>query len=356
MNAAAGMALATDRQGTARLTVAACLTARRPGLPCSACAAACPEGAIRVRERSVRIDPAACSGCGRCTAVCPTGAIEGPAFPAARLYECARVRRPEDGAERVTCLGGLSPATLRDALALGDVTVIDRGWCRDCPVSGGQAAPWADALHSVNAEAETLGLVARVQVRRAPLAGWRAGAPPRGGSDNPARRALFARLAGAGQGSAPVDPLAGLPDRVETPGPRRRAARLADLARGAALPGALFPALRVTGEPRDPGGLARLCPTAALSVAETDAMATLLFDATACIGCGDCTRTGVLALAAAGDAPIDGPRALITQPVVACSRCRTRFAPRGAQTVCDACARDTDLAALAHGLRRRRDM
>ncbi|MFN3973094.1 MAG: hypothetical protein ACK4L4_17295 [Gemmobacter sp.] len=253
------------------------------------------------------------------------------------------------------CLGGLSPAALRDALAMGDVTLIDRGWCKACPVSGGHAAPWDATLRAVNDEAATLGCDARVQVRRAPLATWRARPAPRGRSDNPGRRALFTRLAQAGQGAAPADPLAGLPDRVAVPGPRRRAAQLAVLAQGAALPGKLFPALAVAAEPRDLRNLARLCPTEALSVTEAEAGATttLMFDATACIACGDCTQTGALKLAPAGDAPFYGPQVLMTQHVATCTRCRARFAQRGAQSVCDGCARDTDLAALAHGLRRR---
>jgi ferredoxin len=353
LNSAAINAAAKEQRGIARLSPSACLTACRPGIPCTACAEVCPEGAIRIVERAVRIDPAACSGCGRCVPVCPTGAVSLPAVPSVCLYECARVRRAEAGAESVPCLGGLSPATLRDALAMGNVTLIDRGWCEACPVSGGQAAPWEDSLRAVNAEAEILGIAARVQVRHDPLSQWRARSTPRGRSDNPARRAMFTRLIEASKGTAPVDPLAGLPDQAETPGPRHRAVQLASLAKGAALPGALFPMLAVAGHTRDLSSLARHCPTLALSVTETDAATTLMFDATACIACGDCTQTGALALTPTSDRVLDGPEALITQPVATCTRCRARFSPMGRQTVCNGCARDTDLAALAHGLRRR---
>jgi len=253
----------------------------------------------------------------------------------------------------VPCLAGLTATTLRDALASGDVTLIDRGWCMSCPVSGGQSAPWNDTLRAVNAEAATLGITARVQVRHDSLVQWRARAAPRGRSDNPARRALFTRIAHAGQGAAPVDSLAGLPDRTATPGTRHRAAQLATLAQGTALPGTLFPALTVVGQQRDLSSLARLCPTEALSVTETDVATTLMFDTTACIACGDCTHTGALSLTSASDTPYGGPNALMTQARATCTRCRARFAPKGNQTVCDGCARDTDLAALAHGLRRR---
>lgn len=353
MNSAVVSTATVDQQGVARLDENACLTSCRPGIPCTACADVCPENAVRVRERSVDIDPAACSGCGRCATVCPTGAVSVPALPLSSLYDCNRVRRAEAGAQPVPCLGGLSPTTLRAALALGDVTLIDRGWCKACTVSGGQTAPWDDTLRAVNAEAEILGLEARVQVRRDPLAQWRSRAAPRGRSENPARRALFSRMAQAGHVAASLDPLAGLPKRVKAIGPQLRAAQLDALANGAPLPGTLFPALIVTGQPRDLQNLARMCPTSALSLDEAGTDTTLMFDATACISCGDCTQTGALALAAQNDAPFSGPVALITQSVATCTRCRSRFAPKGSQSVCDGCARDTDLAALAHGLRRR---
>lgn len=341
-----------EQQGIARLTPEACLSACRPGTPCTACADACPERAIVVNERKVHIDPAACSGCSRCATVCPTGAVSVSAVPSSRLYECARVRRAEVGAQLVPCLGGLSAATLRDALAGGDVTLIDRGWCAACPVSGEQAAPWETIVRSVNLEAAILGIEARVQVRHEPLASWRAGAAPRKRSDNPARRALFSRMAQAGQRGTATDPLAGLPTPVMTPGPRHRAAQLAALSGAMALPATLFPALRVVGQPRELSALARLCPTGALSVVETEKEVALTFDAVACISCGDCTRSGALALDLSPHGCLDSPTTLITRPSATCTRCKVRFSPRAQEATCEGCARDTELAALAHGLRR----
>jgi ferredoxin len=352
----AGASIADQRNGQSEsvlLSVNACLSAMRPGVPCTACSDLCPEGAIQIAERTTRIDPSACSDCGRCAGVCPTGAISAPAFHAANLFECSRTRRKEQGARIVSCLGGLSPAVLRYVLAQGDVTLIDRGWCAACPVSGAQAEPWADAVTTVNAEAETLGIAARIRVRRTPIARWRARPAPRGRSENPARRAVFARFAQAAQVAPPADPLAGLPGTVAAPGPRRRAVQLAALAGGAALPKALFPALSVTAEPPDLNALARLCPTGALRVSETDTQAALGFDATVCIACGDCTRTGALTLAADPHGVLDGPELLITQSRATCTRCRGRFSPMAQEITCKGCARDTELAALAHGLRRR---
>ena len=43
-------------------------------LRCGACAAACPEGALKLTDR-VRIDQARCRRCGRCAAACPVDAL-----------------------------------------------------------------------------------------------------------------------------------------------------------------------------------------------------------------------------------------------------------------------------------------
>ena len=301
----------------------------------------------------MRIDPAACSSCGRCAAACPTGAITAAPPPPARVYECGRVRGAANGAATVTCLGGFSAGDLRDALGGGDVTLVDRGWCAGCPVSGGDAAPWARAVETVNAEAAALDIAQRVHVRHAPRGAWRARPAPAGRAADASKRAVFTRLArGRAGDTGPRDPLDALPGPVDTPGPRRRLAQLAALAGDAPLPGALFPALSVVHEAPDLGALARLCPTGALTLAAAGDREELRFDPTACIACGECTATGALALHPVGEGTLACAQVLATRRVATCHRCRMRFAPTAGQSVCNACARDTDLAALAHGLTR----
>jgi ferredoxin len=104
---------------------------------------------------------------------------------------------------------------------------------------------------------------------------------------------------------------------------------------------------------------AALCPTEALSLREDEDADRLIFDATACLACGDCLAAGGLRLqeasAAVGEA-YAGPRILIERAMAACPQCLRRHAPRAGQRVCDACMKDSDLAALGHGLMRRRQV
>ncbi|MCA1791420.1 MAG: 4Fe-4S binding protein, partial [Thioalkalivibrio sp.] len=132
----------------------ACLTEQRPGLPCTTCRDTCPDAAISISDRHVEVSDAACSGCGRCAVSCPTGALTIVGFKPASTFECMRVNAGAD--EVVPCLGGIPPSHLRRALAAGDVTLMDRGWCAGCPVSGGTSAPWSHAVDEVNEEAELL--------------------------------------------------------------------------------------------------------------------------------------------------------------------------------------------------------
>jgi len=353
------MAISQTRAGKRAFTSApvsvsrpACLTVQRPDRPCTACAMACSENAIEISARNVSVQPMACSGCGLCATACPTGAIKvsgfASAFAPANQLECSRVRKPERAA--VLCLGGVTAAMLRAALKGGDVVLVDRGWCADCPVSGGRAAPWAETLAKVNVEMAALGLPHRVTVEHSPLARWRALPAPGPATDDPGRRSLFNQLAAGGETGAGS---AMLPEKVQTPGPARRLAALTRLATDKPVPRALFPAFRIADASADLASLAQLCPTSALSVDDTEGRRALIFDPAACIACGACTETGALRPVPDPEGAFTGPETLATQTRATCTRCRARFSPRPGQTTCGACARDTDLAALAHGLMRR---
>lgn len=334
---------------TMQLNLSACLTVQRPDAPCSACATACPEKAITIGERDVAVRAESCSSCGVCAPSCPTGAIAVAGFASAERLECSRVRKP-DG-RSVPCLGGLTPACLRDALVNGDVTLVDRGWCADCDLSGGKGAPWAQAVETITAEMVALGLPQRVQVAREQMAHWRAAPAPRPATANPTRRALFNRIArGAGGSGRPLT----TPDKVQTPGLRRRAEQLARLSGNNVIARALFPAFRVFGPVPELAALVRLCPTTALDLVEGHSSRTLVLDPTACIDCGACVTTGLLVRDPALEGQFCGLETLAAEARATCTQCRARFSPKGTEKTCGACARDTDLAALTHGLMRRK--
>ncbi|MBQ2262901.1 MAG: 4Fe-4S binding protein [Loktanella sp.] len=331
-----------------RLALSACLTVQRPDAACNACAVACPEYAIAIHGRDVTIQVEACSGCGLCAPSCPTGAINVAFFgPAARL-DCARVRKPAGRA--VPCLGGLTDGHLRAALEQGDVTLVDRGWCRDCALSGGVSTPWAQTVGEVNAEMALLDVPQRVHVAQEPLSDWRAKPAPQAPTDNPSRRRLFNALADNDALNVPVD---NIPDKTVTPRLAQRAAQLARIARTNAVPRSLFPKAQVTGPVADLNVLARLCPTNALKVTEDAASRALIFDPTACTECGICVATGLIAFEPAESWHFTGSDVLLTEPRATCSLCRSRFTPNVGQSTCTACARDNAIAALGHGLMRR---
>lgn len=340
------------------LDPAACLTVQRPGAACTACARTCPADTIRIDARTVTVDQHACTGCGRCAGACPTGALSVSGFASGRVIECSRVA-PRDrmaGASIVPCLGGLSARHLRDRLPDGGAVLVDRGWCAACP-AGGVAAPWAEAVGSVNADAETLARAERIVVRRAPISPRLAKAPPAlaaGAPDRPARRQIFARLLGPSTGTrAPREAEARPPGRVAAPALARRTATLRDLAVGLPLPAALFPSIAFTGDANAARLAASLCPTGALALETGPDADRLTFEAAQCLACAACAEVPGVTAAVRGQGFYRGPVDLARLPMTGCRRCGTRFASDGAPD-CPGCRKDHDLAAAGFALMRRR--
>lgn len=361
----------------AELSSAACLTVRRPGTPCTVCADTCPSDAIVVSERDVTIREAACTGCGRCAAACPTGAIELPGFLTKETgtghrrvhVECRRVAEADQAQDTISipCLGGLTPAHLRDVASAAEVTLVDRGWCHDCP-SGRCAAPWHGALAMVRDELALLpshrGAALHVSVVEAPTPSHRA-LPPPASRDREnrrmSRRRFFTRLV---ETTAPVserepdttDPLRNLPGKVEVPALVNRVGQLRALSAESNPPAALFPAIVVGDRCCDTRICAGVCPTGALRAQADGGAEALVFDAALCLGCRACADacpSGALTFRAAGEGSYTGAVELRHRRVATCQRCLTEFHPRADETVCEGCRKDRELAALAHGLTRR---
>lgn len=330
---------------------AACLPLRSRHGRCSACAAACPVGALAVTVDAVTLSDA-CTGCGRCTAACPTQALAlpevdallsrwaaAPPVGAPRPHaatvriECRMVppERLLPGSAVLPCLGALTPGMLLAQTAAGAaVDVVDRGWCAGCPTGGAAAAGPADdgthaaeravpggaahpAAASVAATVLWLQAIAAgsgaaapppVVLRREPLPATMrpAALPPAPAPAEPLDRRRFFRAAlakPAGRDRPLATPIGGdgraaYPADARQPSPERtrQLAALQALAdqQGSAVPTEFFPRLHAAPQCCDRRMCVALCPTAALTVADDAGCCVLRFDASRCIACGTCVR------------------------------------------------------------------
>lgn len=359
-----------------QITKSACLTEQRPSPCCTACGDACPAAAISMVARHVFVDEARCIGCGRCASACPTGAIDVPGFAAPAItpsigvrLECRRVPPTvaEHGSTRVPCLGGLTVDHLlrvtRDTA--GDITLVDHCWCRTCPAGLGEDAPWARAVAQARrlVALATGGRGPSISVLYAPRSIAEAlPLSPSGTDPAVSRRQLFSRLL------APSPRPAAKPDitqtrpptgRVSTEALRTRRELLAALSHERPLPAALFPAVAIAQTCCDSRVCTSACPTSALANMSDQGASSVQFDASLCISCGECERvcpTQSVALLAAGEGAFDKPIVLRRSSSAECGTCGREFIAKAGATVCEACRKDTDLAATGFALMRQRTL
>ncbi len=332
----------------------ACLNAVRADYGCDVCVGACPADALAVSGFGVALGES-CLDCGLCVAACPTGALDLPALAvpdagAPIRLDCSRAE-PETGVTQVPCLGALGVERLLESMVPGaaPLTLLDRGLCGTCPLSGGDPAPWAAAI------AEAAALAAEAGAHPATPPRVEAAARPRRSvreaPENPARRALFRRVTTPEPAPPPTWARVG---KIAAPARARRLAALAALA--PAPPAAAFPVAAATEACRLHGLCAAVCPTGALALGQDAGRLVLAFDAARCIGCGDCAPVcpeGALSIdvsAAGRVAAPEGPEILAARASRDCADCGRAFTPDAGEATCPACARSTSLIRETVGL------
>lgn len=370
------------------LDAAACLHLQKPWVGCSSCRDACPADCLSLEDGHLALAATACLHCGQCAAACPTQALSVEGFalatpPAPELtLACPRQPAPEGFALLVPCLGGLHVNDLLAALLKHPqqrLVLADDGRCGDCPSGARNPAP-ARRLNETIAPVLRSSSVStdRVAVRRIPSSlpdGNRpipAGKPTRAETPAASRRAFFSGLGRAvsdgvvrkaGRVSALFD--AARVDRA----PRQPivSARTQDtwllMQRLAAPSGDLptgFPApeVFVAASCRLHGACTRVCPTAALAVAECGAndesRRELHFDVARCIACGAC-RDACPDAALHYEAPAwrafrAGSSVLARQDLVECSRCGDLTTTPGEDGFCPTCGKAMALSRAGFAL------
>lgn len=340
----------------------ACLPLRSRHGQCTACAQACPVGALSVTIDALVLSDA-CTGCGRCTVACPTQALslpelallDRPAVAAVLRIECRMVDPSRHGAPTcvVPCLGAINVGHLLQHAAAGvDVQLIDRGWCAGCPAvtrhaAGGDAVvqpathPAQATLDSANAWLDAIGAGPRpsLQLEPLPVAQRPRALPALAAAPNVDRRSFFRvalqRPAGRARGAVTAmggDGRAAYPPERRCASPERERqlnalARLAEAAR-TAVPAEFYPRLQAGPDCCDRRLCVGICPTGALAATDDGATAALRFSAERCIACGACTRAcpdSALMLAPHGGAA--GVHTLATHMRRRCAECGDAFTP-----------------------------
>jgi NAD-dependent dihydropyrimidine dehydrogenase PreA subunit len=248
------------------------------------------------------------------------------------------------------------------------ITIVDRGWCGTCPISG-DAAPWTPLVERLTRDLKIVEReTGRLRVAREPLPAVKAEPPPATpgalGGHQLSRRGLFAAL------SKPktLRPLPGVqlrqadvvPGRVDTASLEQRVAWLRGMSGTTDLPADLFPAATIAETCCSSQVCISACPTGALQVIDDTGRTGVAFDAPYCIQCGACESacpTQSISIAPEGIGAYRGPVALREVRRFSCTRCDADFAPAtDDESICLACRKDSEVARLGHDLFRPRPM
>jgi len=341
-----------------------CVRYRYSYSACSRCQEACPHEAVTLSGEGAAIDAARCRNCALCVAACPTEAWSAENLPHIELlkqaanaahFAFACTPSQADGDARVPCLGALD-ATLLAYLAGRGVSVELKGsWhCGACALGGKGAAMLAFAQEGLACLRAGIG-----DEKWSPVVLTEPETAKETPQINASRRQLFRRF--AGRAVAEVA-------RLDTPQQQAPAALKA--VRAAApfstvrreLVQAIWPAggagelpytavLPLAAIKLDPGcsaceTCARVCPTGALTIRESQVNWELAFQFNRCVACGVCLEAcqpGVLDFAAA--VPLATGRNKEAVPLHTldkrrCTRCDRFFITSGAEALCPICGGD----------------
>jgi ferredoxin len=175
-----------------------CVHAALPVASCQACVAACPRGAWKLGESSLRFDATACDACGVCAPACPQQAIRMPltleqrrvAETDALLVRCER-SGDEGETASVPCLHRIGVHELLHQWREGRyVWLTRRGACERC--ERGRDDGLDSRIASLNAGLATNGLP-RIVLREVSPEVWRELASGAAAA-KPSRRGFFAAL------------------------------------------------------------------------------------------------------------------------------------------------------------------
>ncbi|MDF2631064.1 MAG: hypothetical protein K0R39_4895 [Symbiobacteriaceae bacterium] len=324
-----------------------CLSALSPHAHCTACAAVCPEGAIRLSPAPVIAE---CSGCGLCAAVCPGDGLtlDDPSdhqllrqvSQAAQRSATVSVGCAPGASVRVECPGRVPAELLLAAVAAGAQRVelvCPEQLCRACRYGAGRglalhAAETAGAVLTALGRPETVAVVERPAQGGAPAGGGGPGGRPGHQPIHQDRREFLLAAFGLLRQSLPAPMQGARPAPPEGQDPAARSPRR-DLLLWACE--TLDPGGAGHGPAPWPGGrpvlqapcthcgvCVRLCPGQALSLGTV-----LSHLPRRCMHCGLCAQVcpaGALQMAPGGalaDLLPDRPAPLGQAALLTCSRC-----------------------------------
>lgn len=342
-----------------------CVRYRYSYSACSRCREACPHEAITLSGEGATVAPASCQNCALCVAACPTEAWSAENLPHIELlkqatngshftFACAPSQA--DGDARVPCLGALD-ATLLAYLANRGISVELKGsWhCGKCPHGAKGEAMREFAQEGLECLRSGIG-----NEKWSPVVLTEPEVAEKTPQINASRRQLFRRFAGRAVAEVarldePVQPAPAPLKAVRVAAPfstvRRElvqsiwpAGGVGELPFTVALP---LAALNLSPGCNACEACARVCPTGALAVRESQVSWELAFQFNRCVACGVCLEAcqpGVLDFATTVPLVplVIGQNAvpLHTLDKRRCIRCDRFFITSGAETLCPVCGGD----------------